>query len=225
MADISRKKTLAATFFPQYSSFLDKLNWNARWLETVRKARGVPLFESRDELHSFISKTYFGGGADPVDYLEFGVYQGESLRMWSDLNRNPASRLFGFDSFEGLPEDWQKATPKGTFTTHGEAPEIADSRVQFIIGWFQNSLPGFLSSYEPAHRLLIHNDSDLFSSTLYCLSVLNPLIQPGTIVIFDEFDGVLHEYRALATYASSFMRNYKIVGATKDFLRAAVEIY
>ncbi len=177
MAGISRKKSLAAAFFPKYSSFLDKLNWNARWLDSVRNASGVPLFEHRHELHSFINDTYFRRGADPIDYLEFGVYQGDSIRMWTDLNKNPLSRLFGFDSFEGLPEDWQKATPKGTFTTNGKVPEIADGRVQFIVGWFQNSLPGFLSSYKPKNRILIHNDSDLFSSTLYCLSVLNPLIQ------------------------------------------------
>ncbi len=219
------KKVLAGALFPKYSGLLDKLNWNARWLQTVRNTRAIPLFEHREQLHSFINETYFGGGADPIDYLEFGVYRGDSLRMWTDLNRNPSSRLFGFDSFEGLPENWQKATPKGTFTTNGQIPEIADRRVQIVVGLFQRSLPGFLLSYQPRHRLLVHNDSDLFSSTLYCLSALNQILQPGTVIIFDEFDGALHEYRALETYTASFMRNYRIVGATRRFLRAAVEIY
>ena len=39
-----------------------------------------------------------------VLYLEFGVYQGASMRWWSAALNNPGSRLHGFDSFEGLPE-------------------------------------------------------------------------------------------------------------------------
>jgi len=39
--------------------------------------------------------------------LEFGVWQGESTRFFAGLNRSPSSRFYGFDSFEGLPEDWR----------------------------------------------------------------------------------------------------------------------
>ncbi|HEY7305495.1 MAG TPA: class I SAM-dependent methyltransferase [Bryobacteraceae bacterium] len=223
-ARVSAKKALTGMIFPKYSTLLDKVNWNARWLETVRKASSVPQFQYRRELHSFVNETRFNGGADPVDYLEFGVYQGESLRMWANLNKNPSSRLFGFDSFIGLPEDWTAKKRKGSYSASGHLPAIEDDRVELVIGWFQNSLPGFLSTYKPQHRLVIHNDSDLFSSTLYCLAVLNPIIRPGTIIIFDEFDAVLDEFRALESYLSSFMRTSKIIGATSDFCQTAVEI-
>jgi O-methyltransferase len=222
--EVSLKKSLASAFFPRYSEVLDKLNWNARWLDTLRNAGAVPIFPYPQALYSFINDQYFKSGADPFDYLEFGVYKGDSLRIWANLNKNPASRLFGFDSFEGLPEDWVASKPKGTFSTAGKKPDIGDSRVDFVVGWFQQSLTNFLSSYEPRNRLLVHNDSDLFSSTLYTLSILNPVIQPGTIVIFDEFNVVLDEYRALTSYASAFMRNYKIIAATAGFTQAAVEI-
>jgi O-methyltransferase len=221
---VSPKKTLAGIFFPRYSAFLDKLNWNARWLDTVRHAAGVPQFQCRRDLHSFISETRLHGGTDLVDYLEFGVYHGESLRLWAELNKNPSSRMFGFDSFEGLPEDWNPKHPKGTFSTRGNLPEIKDSRVVLVAGWFQQSLREFLSSYEPSHKLVIHNDCDLFSSTLYCLTVLDSVIRPGTIIIFDEFDAVLDEYRALTSYASAFIRTYEIIAATTGFCQTAVEI-
>ncbi len=99
----------------------------------------------RSELHSFISETRCSGEADPIDYLEFGVYEGASIRMWSGLNTNPSSRLFGFDSFEGLPEDWPFRLRKGAFDTNGRVPDVEDSR-DFIVGWFQEPLPRFMLS-------------------------------------------------------------------------------
>src|ERR1700686_553567 len=42
-------------------------------------------------------------GDKQVLYLEFGVYQGDTMRYWCRHLTNPQSRLHGFDSFEGLP--------------------------------------------------------------------------------------------------------------------------
>ena len=36
-------------------------------------------------------------------------------------NSHSDSRFVGFDSFEGLPEDWNSENPKGHFTTQGRA--------------------------------------------------------------------------------------------------------
>src|SRR5450759_5205658 len=41
-----------------------------------------------------------------VLYLEFGVFEGESMRYWANRLNNPKANLHGFDSFEGLPETW-----------------------------------------------------------------------------------------------------------------------
>jgi O-methyltransferase len=134
----------------------------------------------------------------------------------------PGSRFFGFDSFIGLPEDWNPKASKGTFSQNGTPPVIPDSRIKFLVGWFQDSVPGFLSSYQPVNRIVIHNDSDLYSSTLYTLTMLNQLITSDTLVIFDEFYDVLHEYRALIDYSTAYKKAFKIVAATHRFLQAAV---
>jgi anthranilate/para-aminobenzoate synthase component I len=45
-------------------------------------------------------------------------------------------KVFGFDSFEGLPENWEGTVcDKGMFTTQGEIPVIEG--VKFYKGWFE----------------------------------------------------------------------------------------
>jgi O-methyltransferase len=219
---ISRNKRIAGYILPRNLPLLDKLSWNRQWITTLKAFGGVPRFRHRDELHAFVWKDFERG---PIDYLEFGVYKGASIRRWCGANTHPDSRFFGFDSFEGLPEDWSGVS-KGAFTTSGKPPDIDDPRVRFVVGWFQESLPGFLADYPrmPNRPLIIHNDCDLYSSTLCCLASINAFIQPGTIIIFDEFDDVLHEYRARTNYASAFMRTYRIAGAVDGFCQVAVEI-
>ena len=77
-----------------------------------------------------------------VLYLEFGVSSGSSMRYWSELLENPASCLHGFDSFEGLPEDWIGEDKKGAYSTGGRPPAISDGRVRFFQGLFEETLPG-----------------------------------------------------------------------------------
>lgn len=219
---IEPKKRIAAFLFPRYSVFLDKLNWNAKWAATIKEANEIPLFPIRDSLHRFVqAKT----GNGPIDYLEFGVWTGASLRLWCDANTHSDSRFFGFDSFKGLPEHYSAMFPKGAFNTDGEIPNIQDSRVQFVVGWFQQTLPKFLDSYQVRELpLIIHCDSDLYSSALFCLTSLNRIIRIGTILIFDELNDLLSEYRALTDYSRSYLRQWRFIGATEGFAQAAIEI-
>ena len=182
------------------------------------------MFPSREDLYFHVNQAFFNGGRVAMDFLEFGVFQGASLKTWSTLNHNPETRYWGFDSFEGLPEDWHAGKEKGTFSTFGKAPSIDDSRVQLVVGWFQDTLPSFLASYKPRHRLVVHNDSDLYSSTLYCLTIMNSVLRSGTIVIFDDFYDSLHQYRALTDYCSAYLRSFKVIGMTRHIGQAAVEM-
>jgi O-methyltransferase len=220
---ISWRKRVSSLLLPTYSPFLERLNWSARWMETIRNTKDCRKFATREEMFSCLHAENFGCGARPLDYLEFGVFEGKSLACWCDLNANPRSRFFGFDSFEGLPEQWNGA-PAGTYSASGKLPAIDDARVQFIVGWFQQSLPKFLATYRPENPLVIHNDSDLYSSTLFTLTSLNSFIKPGTLVIFDEFYDPIHEYRALFEYACSYMRKFRVVAATPNFTQTAVQI-
>ncbi len=129
-----------------------------------------------------------------VLYLEFGVARGYSMRIWSKALENPAARLHGFDSFYGLPEDWDAKYPKGKFSTQGKPPVIDDPRVQFYVGWFNEVLPNYSV---PAHEVLFINmDADLYTSSVYVLRHLRPWIKPGTFIYFDDLGHPNDEPRA-----------------------------
>ena len=203
------RKDVAGFLFPSYIRVLDQANHNARLKAWASQHKRVKQFASKETMYGYIEDEFVKGR--PIDFLEFGVYQGASIRHWCSLNKAKASRFFGFDSFEGLPSYWNKDYPAGAFDTKGETPDIKDERVEFVKGWFQDTVPAFLSGFKAGNQLVIHNDSDLYSSTLYVLAKLDAIICPGTIIIFDEFSNPLHEFRALDDYLASFRRRAKPV--------------
>jgi O-methyltransferase len=77
-------------------------------------------------------------------------------------------------------------------------------------------LAPFLSRFKPRSRLVIHNDSDLYSSSLYLLTQLDPFAVAGTVIIFDELYSALHEFRAMNDYLSAYRRKLVPVGRVDD---------
>jgi hypothetical protein len=156
----------------------------------------------------------------PALYLEFGVWQGEATRFWAKGLKHPETKLHGFDSFEGLPDSggpWVK----GQFDVQSRIPIIADPRVQFFKGWFDQVLPGYKL---PPHELLVINmDADLYSSTIYVLRQLRPWIKPGTLIYFDEMNHVEHEPRAVDEFMRESGVRFKAVSGDQSLAHVAVE--
>jgi hypothetical protein len=161
--------------------------------------------------------------ARKVLYLEFGVHRGASMRYWSGALRHPDSRLHGFDSFEGLPEDFDVAGgyPKGRFSTGGVAPEIDDPRVEFFTGWFEETLP----AYEPPEHdvLLVTLDADLYSSTIFVLNQLRSWIRPGTFLYFDDLSRPEHEPKAFDEFIRESGLRFQAVAADRSLNNAVFE--
>lgn len=116
-------------------------------------------------------------------YLEFGVFKGESINLISSVETDEI--IYGFDSFEGLPEAWTAREPKGTFDVGGNLPQVNEN-VRLIKGWFDDTLPKFVEEHSE-NCAFIHVDSDLYSSAKTVFSFLNNRIVSGTVIVFDEY--------------------------------------
>lgn len=204
-------------------SHIHNLNAAVNYLEVGRwlKTNGFdssPRYATRELLYAALAARV---AAERVLYLEFGVYEGYSMRTWSGLLTNPRSSLHGFDSFEGLPEGWDAERPKGTFDVGGRMPVFDDARVQLHRGWFKETLPAFAL---PEHeRLVLNMDADLYSSTKFVLDTLREHIRPGTLVVFDEFCDRQHELRAFADFLRETVMTFRFVGATRNLEHVAFE--
>jgi O-methyltransferase len=159
----------------------------------------------------------------PIDYLEFGVFRGESIRWWTENNDHPESSFVGFDSFEGLPENWQHL-PQGAFSVAGALPDIQDPRCQFIKGWFQDTLVDWLDGRRFPRQTVVHLDADLYSSTLFVLIHLLPRLKKGDILVFDQFDDILHEFKAFLDATAAYPARFEALSHTPGWIRVVMKM-
>jgi O-methyltransferase len=161
---------------------------------------------------------------EAINYLEFGVYRGDSLRLWLDGISNPSSRFTGFDTFTGLPERWRPTELEGHFNANGAIPDIKDPRCSFQVGLFQDRLPTFVSHIDRSRRLVINLDADMFTSTLFVLATLAPYLKSGDLIFFDEFSCPLDEFRAFEEFVRSFRVKYQAIAAIYGYTRVCIKI-
>jgi len=158
-----------------------------------------------------------------IDYLEFGVSTGHSFRWWSNEMKSEKARFYGFDTFTGLPENWGPFKA-GAMSNGNEPPKMNDERCQFYQGLFQQTLLPFLVNLKFEQRKVIHMDADLYSATLYVLTLMTPYLKAGDIIFFDEFNVPMHEYKAFTEWTNSFYIKYEVIGSVNNFYHTAVKI-
>ena len=146
-------------------------------------------------------------------YAEFGVNEGGTISYIA--KQKPAATIHGFDSFEGLPEDWSgNAMYAGYFNRKGRLPKVP-SNVTLHRGWFKDSVPKFASTQtQPA--AFLHIDCDLYSSTADIFASLGERIVPGTVLMFDEYfnypNWQAHEHKAFMEFQASTGKTFKTIG-------------
>lgn len=155
---------------------------------------------------------------------EFGVAGGKTLRHIAKAWGGP---VHGFDSFEGLPEDWTgTAEQAGRFNLKGKLPRLP-ANAQLHVGWFNRSIPPFLVSH-PGPAALLHLDADLYSSTKIVLDLFRARIGPGTVLVFDEYANYPnwreHEFKAFQEFIAESGLKYHYIGFSTLQGQAAVQI-
>ncbi len=208
--------------FAFFAHFLSLTKWIAQQPTKGVYKDAFSLFrnyEHRYDLYNYVINREQLKNAEII-YIEMGVCGGGSFKWWMENNQHAQSQFHGFDTFEGLPENWGYFFKNGDM--HAAVPELADSRGHFYKGLFQDTLVPFLTTSNiKEKRKVIHLDADLFSSTLFSLSMLYPYLQKGDIIFFDEFNVPNHEYLAYKIFTESFYVNLELMGSVNNYYQAA----
>ena len=147
-------------------------------------------------------------------YLEFGVHQGWSLNFLSSILKKKNINIYGFDSFEGLKEDWfgNLNSQKGILNLEGKIPKLNSNCIP-IKGWVQDTVPNFIKEHQKLKINFLHMDLDTYQSTKDVLILLKPFLSKNAVILFDElynFSGWrVGEYKALTEVFED--KDYKFI--------------
>jgi hypothetical protein len=190
--------------------------------ESMRRA----VSDSADYVESYMAQTFYMHTIEKLRHhafdartpggliVEFGVWTGRSITFLASLT---GQTIYGFDSFEGLREDWAAASPRGTFDLHGTPPEVP-ANVKLIKGWFDETLPKFLSEH-PESFSFVHIDCDTYEATSIVLKIAGSRFVKGTVVVFDEYFGYrgwrMGEFKAWQEFVAARGLAYKYLAFSR----------
>ena len=146
-------------------------------------------------------------------FLEFGVYKGQSINIFSKLKPNLI--FHGFDTFTGLPEEWDMGDKK-IKAGHFNLDKIPNVEKNVILhkGLFKSTIPEWQKKYA-GEISFINIDCDLYSSTKTVLEYLNQQIVKNTIIRFDDLlpsplspypNWMEGEWKALSEWVKKYRR-------------------
>ena len=165
----------------------------------------------------------------PGDFAETGVWRGGSvifMRAMLKIHGVTDRKVWAADSFEGMPapvssedgldlrhSDYLKVSldaVKQNFARFG----LLDEQVQFVAGWFADTLPS-----APIERLsLLRLDGDLYSSTMDALNGLYHKVSPGGFVIVDDY----HSWESCRRAVTDFLKSKRIEADIQEIDGSAV---
>jgi hypothetical protein len=220
------KRTLSEFLFRRFmlkhysSNLLLDMNLEAKksTLEYIKSNMvDAPYFEKHPALVQYALQQADKNGLT----LEFGVGRGKSMR-W--IAARSEGVVHGFDSFDGIQEHWN-GNPIGAFAQK-KMPKVPDN-VEFHVGYFDATLPGFLTTHADPVAFL-HVDCDLYSSTVTIFDALADRLQPGAIVLFDEYYNFhqwqQHEFKAFQEFVSRSGVRYEYIAFSVTGQQVAVRI-
>lgn len=158
--------------------------------------------------------------------LEFGVFSGKSINIIAKA-AGENTIVYGFDSFEGLPEDWRSNFGKGRFAVEN-LPQV-EKNVVLVKGWFDETLPSFKAEALTGQKInFLHIDCDLYSSTKTIFDELSDVIADDAVIVFDEFFNYpgweQHEIKAFHEFIDASGRTYEHIGCVPTHQQVAIRL-
>jgi len=158
--------------------------------------------------------------------LDLGVWLGWSTRLIADAS---GRQVYGFDTFEGLVEDWQVDDQvlfkQGTFalseplaqrsmrdtgvSLNDGVPATLGRKIQFIKGSTYETLAPFLADRPDAPIRLFHMDLDTYESCLHALETCKDRFIEGSILVFDEYLVTNAEMRAFFEFQNQYALEWR----------------
>jgi hypothetical protein len=181
------------------SDFIDKI-----------KHQSAKLSSKQEPLFSILEGNTIQRGL----FLEFGVWNGHTINVVGKKLKHWS--VYGFDSFEGLPEKWRDGFDTGFFSTNGKLPSVPKN-VTLVRGWFDATIPQWKTQNSFGHIDILHIDCDLYSSTKTIFDNLKDMINTNTIIVFDElinyptFEN--HEIKALYEFLEQTTYGVEVIHA------------
>jgi hypothetical protein len=193
------------------------LMWNHRFVASLLERNRRAAADTYDFVYEAMPRAMFRANqmeiveAKATDILrlggtilDLGVYKGGSTRSLARIF-SPHT-IHGFDSFEGLPEDWSHVL-KGAFgELKGALPDMPEN-VKLYKGWFEDTLPEWFRQHGDEPISLLRVDCDIYSSTKTIFDVVGSRVQSGTWILFDELIGYhgwrQHEHKAFQEFLAA----------------------
>jgi O-methyltransferase len=145
------------------------------------------------------------------DYMEFGIFNGASLSSayMSVKKQEVSMRFFGFDAFEGLPEESEKEDDgvwkKGFYTCSFEQMKDCLRRLEIITwinGWYDKTLTNELASAYAFDPGIVFIDCDTYSSSKTVLDFLAPQIKRPAVICLDDWKLYDLDVKGMGEYKS-----------------------
>jgi hypothetical protein len=169
-------------------------------------------------------------------YYEFGVARGLTFISAYHISKNldaPINKFHALDSFEGLPKpegpdkelerfkEGAESWSLQTFEKNLKKRKVDDSRVEIYRGWFKDTWTKDVVNdlKEKGENIAIAwIDCDMYQSTKDALDNIRPLLQQGTVLIFDDWfcykgDPTKGEQRA----TKEFLENNEDISLTQFY--------
>lgn len=184
--------------------YMETLVLSARFLQKLKNLESYKHSKLRRNRIHLWRKDLLPGIKQGSIVLEFGVATAAATKWWANQDLQ-LSEWHGFDTFTGLPSDWQRGgvsvMKSGYFNQNGVTKNPRDFDTSYPIIWHKGLISETLKKLEinlgGFSQRVIFIDVDLYEPTLDVLEFMKGKLKPGDLIYFDEAFDPWNEGKAL----------------------------